>query len=126
MSYRAGHEAMIRRIVGMTNPPNIHVPDDAELVGLPRYVIQQAGTTTRQIGFGTVTDARHVLNVRVETEADGFATMNMELVDKLIALFRPGDQFECIQIEQPPVIAPPIVGGGVYSVPVTITGRMFY
>ena len=125
MSLTAGQQALIRRIVTMTTSANIVLPNGPG-AALPRYVVQVSGGSQRTATVDGVTDARPEIVVRVETVADAYATDNDALVAALVARFRPGDKFDGVTVIDAPLPRPPLVGDGVYSVPVIIRGRFSF
>jgi hypothetical protein len=89
-------------------------------------VIQVSGGAQNAMGLDGTTDAHPELVVRVETPADGFATDNDASVAALCALFPVGDRSTGVAIDKAPQPKAPVPYAGVYSVPVIITGRMFF
>ncbi|MGI3168397.1 hypothetical protein ACRARG_04545 [Pseudooceanicola sp. C21-150M6] len=125
MSITAGQAALIRRIVTMTDPPNIVLPNGPGK-GLPRYVVQVSGGAQRTMGVNGSTEARPEIVVRVETGTD-YSTENDALVSALVARFAVGDLFDGVKITAAPSPRAALpVTDGVYSVPVVIRGNYHF
>lgn len=125
MSLTTGQQALIRRVTTMSAPPNVVLPN-GKGKPLPRYVVQASGGSQSTFDLSGTTDSRPEIVVRVETEADEFATENDSLVAALVARFKPGDEFDGVEIMDAPLPRPPLEGDGVYSVPVIIRGRYIF
>jgi hypothetical protein len=126
MSMTDGQQALIRRIVTMDDPPNIALPNGPG-VGLPRYVIQEAGGSQNTFDMAGTVESFPEIVVRVETEDGEYATENNALVKALVARFKPGSRFDGITILDAADPRPPLPGGGdVYAVPVIIRGRYVF
>lgn len=125
MSITTGQQALIRRIVTMTGGTNVVLPNGPDK-GLPRYVVQVSGGGQRAMGLSQQTDAKPEIVVRVETVDGEYTTENDQLVAALVARFNNCPKFDGVVIESAPQVRPPIQGGGVYAVPVVITGRFFF
>ncbi len=129
MSITAGHQALIRRVVTMTDPPNIVLPNGPGK-GLPRYVIQAAGGAQTPADMTGETRAFPEIVVRVETKAwpEGqYAIESDALVAALIARFPVGVKFDGVKIDRAPEARTELpVIDGVYSVPVIIRGTYHF
>jgi len=126
MSMTDGHQAIIARIVAQAGATGVALPNGAG-VGLPRYVVQEAGGAQRTVTLSGLTDARAEVVVRVETAADGYATANNALVKALVQMFPPGLRFGAMTVLQAPDVRPPLpVTDGVYSVPVIVRAEFTF
>jgi hypothetical protein len=125
MSLTDGQQKMINHIVTMDDPPGIALPNGPG-VGLPRYVIQEAGGLQRTFDMAGTVESFPEIVVRVETEDGEYATENNALVKALVARFKPGTRFDGVTILDPASPRPPLRGGGVYAVPVIIRGRYVF
>ena len=125
MSITTGQQALIKRIVTMTDPPN-NVLQNGPGKSLPRYVVQVSGGSQRTATMAGQTDAVPEITVRVETGTE-YATDNDVLVAALVARFRPGTRFDGVTILDAPLPRPPLpVTDGVYTVPVIIRGHFTF
>jgi hypothetical protein len=133
MSITIGQQALIDRIVTMTDPPNIVLPG-GESFDLPRYVIQVAGGAQQRETVGGLTRANPEIVVRVETKTvsddntfAGTAESNA-LIEALVERFAVGDRFDDVTILEAPSPRPPlpVLDGDTYSVPVVIRGRCYF
>lgn len=125
MSMTDGQQKLINRIVTMDDPPNIALPNGPG-VGLPRYVVQEAGGSQNTFDMAGAVESFPEIVVRVETEDGEYATQNNALVKALVTRFKPGSRFDGITILDAPSPRPPLRGGGVYAVPVIIRGRYVF
>jgi hypothetical protein len=125
MSMTDGQQKLINRIVTMDDPPNIALPNGPG-VGLPRYVIQEAGGSQNTFDMAGTVESFPEIVVRVETEDGEYATGNNALVKALVARFKPGSRFDGITILDAANSRPPLTGGGVYATPVIIRGRYVF
>ncbi|WP_343502137.1 MULTISPECIES: hypothetical protein [Roseobacteraceae] len=129
MSITAGHQALIRRVVTMADPPNIALPNGPGK-GLPRYVVQAAGGAQQPATISGKTRAFPEIVVRVETKAwpvGQYAIESDALVAALIARFPVGVKFDGVKIDRAPEARTALpVTDGVYSVPVIIRGTFTF
>ncbi|NDV52108.1 hypothetical protein [Salipiger sp. PrR003] len=129
MSITAGHQALIRRVVTMTDPPNIVLPN-GEGKGLPRYVVQAAGGAQTPADMTGKTRAFPEIVVRVETKAWPAGQYFIEsdaLVAALVARFPPGAKFDGVKIDRAPDVRPSLpVTDGVLSIPVVIRATFIF
>jgi hypothetical protein len=105
--------------------PNGPVPAFSSSVTV-RWVVQVAGGSQISAGLDARTDAHPEIVVRVETPADSYAGANDTSVADLCALFPVGSTVGTVQIDKAPQPKAPMPYDGVYSVPVIITGRVFF
>lgn len=133
MSITLGQQALIDRVVSMTDPPNIVLPN-GEPFDLPRYVIEVAGGAQQRETVGGLTRANPEIVVRVETRivaVDNTFSLTDEsnaLVEALVERFAVGDRFDGVTIVEAPSPRPalPVQDGDTYSVPVVIRGRCYF
>ena len=137
MTITTGQQALINQIAAAPGRPTIglpngHVPEFSDTV-TSRWVIQISGGSQVGIGLDGATDARPEIMVRVETPADALAISNDTSVIQLCSLFpvgalvyAPGTVSTGVKIDKAPQPKAPMPYAGVYSVPVIITGRMFF
>jgi hypothetical protein len=129
MSVTTGHAALIRRVVTMTDPPNVMLPNGPGK-GLPRYVIQAAGGAQTPADMTGKTRAFPEIVVRVETKAwpEGqYLIESDQLVGALVARFPPGAKFDGVKIDRAPDVRPPLpVTDGVISIPVVIRATFVF
>lgn len=121
MSLTAGQQALINRLVTMTDPPNIVLPNGPGK-GLPRYVVQVSGGAQGTATLGGETEATPEIVIRVETEDGGYAVESDTLVAALVARFAVGDRFGGVTIAEAP-LPRPAIPGACYAVPVIVRGR---
>ena len=129
MSAAKAEQALINHVVTMASVAEVVVPQ-GEMKGLPRYVIRAAGAGTRTFDLSGTTEADVEIVVSVETDTGQYVTESNTLSDELETRFRPGTRIThggvTVTVLRPPETRPPIVGDGVYSVPVIIRGRVYY
>lgn len=127
MSITDGQQALIRRIVTMTTEAGIVLPEAPQGASLPRYVVQEAGGTQRSQTLDGLVESRPEIVVRVEVGQGNYTTESNALIAALSSRFKPGDEFDGIQITQPIDVRPPLPANqGIYSVPVIIRGLYCY
>lgn len=125
MSITDGTQAMINRIVTMSSPPNIVLPNGPDK-DLPRFVVMETGGPQQTMGLTQDTDSGPEIVVRVETPKGAFSVDNNALVKQLVQRFAVGDRFDGVFIERTPNVRPPVSDDEAYVIPVIITGRYFY
>lgn len=130
MTITAGQQALISQIATAAGRPAIGLPNGPvpafSSTVTARWVIQVSGGAQIGVGLDGATDAHPEIVVRVETPADSYATDNDASVDALCALFPVGSTVGSVTIDKAPQPRAPMPYAGVYSVPVIITGRMFF
>lgn len=130
MTLTTGQSDLIGEIAGAAGRPAIGLPNGPvpEFSGTvsARWVIQASGGGQVGVGLDGATDAHPEIVVRVETPADGYAAANDASVNALCALFPVGSTVGSVTIDKAPQPKAPMPYAGVYSVPVIITGRMFF
>jgi hypothetical protein len=97
MSITAGHQKMIRHLIGMTTTANIVLPNGPG-AGLPRYVVQVAGGLQQTRTIDGVTQAQPELVVSVETEAGAYTTRSDEMIEALVQRFAANTRFEGMMV----------------------------
>lgn len=121
---RAWH-LMIERVQNTTDAPNMVLPNDAELLEIPRWVLMMGASASSANSLDNDTDNLLELVVRVETILNGFYTDHLALVQRLVDRFPPGLLLGTneVRIEEAPNPRAPFEGAGVYVTPVIIRGR---
>lgn len=120
-------QALINRLVTMSSPPNIVVPEDPETKDLPRFVVFEAGAGKVTTSIGGRVRTRAEILVRVETARNNLTTGtggSNDLVAALEARFQPGDNFGGVTVIDAPDVRPALPDEQAYVVPVYISGVM--
>ncbi|MEM1371470.1 MAG: hypothetical protein AAGG72_04475 [Pseudomonadota bacterium] len=124
MSLTDGQQALID-ILRAGSSINVRYPSGPG-VGLPRYVVKEAGGSQRTATIKSRTEANPEILVTVEVEAGEYATESNMHVKALRTIFAPG-QHTGVRIIDAPLPRPPLpVTDGVYSVPVIVRGRTYF
>lgn len=121
---RAWH-LLIERVHYTTDAPNVVMPNDVELLEIPRWVVMMGASAGGNNSLDAETSNVIELMVRVETRLNGFYTEHLALVQRLVNRFPPGLILGSneVMVEEAPVPRAPFEGAGVYVTPVPIRGR---
>lgn len=119
-------QILIRHVAEMAVRPPIVFPNMADTPPPPRFVVQISASAQSTMGISRTTDATAEIVVLVQTEEGESAVPNDDLVNLLIDRFPLGANVEDVFIQEAPLPRPPLIGDGVYSVPVIIRGRSFF
>lgn len=122
MDLTDAENAIIDRVLNMVDAPNIVLPNDAELLATPRYVIQPSVPSQTPQDLDGVFEQQAEVMVRIEVDEDKFSGSMTTLTSQLVERFPPGIRFSGVRIREPPLPRGSFKEGGVYVRPVFIRG----
>jgi len=118
--------ALIERLMGMPDRPAIAYPSGKVVNDLPRIVVQKLAPTQRTLNLSGDTDSTASILARIEIEDGQGDARSSEILTAIQERFPVGFEAATFWIEDLPASQAEYQAGGVYHVPVIISGRYIF
>lgn len=127
MSIEDGIDILIRHLMAIPEGYNVHLPDSSAQTALPRLHVSVPANAQDSRFLAGDTDAYPEISVRIETEGGYYSAQAKAMVRAIQSHFRAGQMLEnTVSISQTPDVRGRYNSDGVYYIPMTVVGRMYF